>query len=505
MKRLASLVALMGSFAAAALVAEPAQACGGCFVGPSESTVVTGHRMALSISQERTVLWDQITYAGDPAEFSWVLPVKKGARLELATDAWFEVLEAATRVTVAEPLVNCYQGWDGGYEGGDNGSGFGCGTSSSDAAAPSFGSGGGELQPPKEDVEVVSKESAGPYEVVTLSTDVPGALDDWLAANGYNVPDDIQPIIDAYVADGFDFIALRLLPDIGVEQMKPVRVVTDGSSFALPLRMVAAGTGANTALTLFVVGEGRYQARNFDNALVPSSEVSWDFATSSSNYSELRLGALAANEGKTWLTSYAKHGTLFEPEVDNIAPMWNVSYAVGGVNASTIAEAYVHQGIANGETDSYACLDAFERASWVSGVVVDDCDDEGSCEPVLGDDIGASTLACGALDDIAAGLVGMHLRSVWITRLEADLPRAALATELLLEAGDQALVENRFSAPQYQNHPCGGSTSAQAFIAPRHGPRLPGGPVSLGIALAAALFMARRRRLGASAPMLARG
>ena len=75
-----------------ALTATPrvADACGGCFHqqvtagGETDSTVVTGHRMVMSISQTQSVLWDQIEYAGDPEEFSWVLPVKPGAVLELS-------------------------------------------------------------------------------------------------------------------------------------------------------------------------------------------------------------------------------------------------------------------------------------------------------------------------------------------------------------------------------------------------------------------------------------
>src|SRR5689334_22322053 len=75
-----------------------AQACGGCFhtAAESEISVVTGHRMALSISPERTVLWDQIEYSGEPTDFAWVLPVGPGAYIEEANDAWFEALEAVT-------------------------------------------------------------------------------------------------------------------------------------------------------------------------------------------------------------------------------------------------------------------------------------------------------------------------------------------------------------------------------------------------------------------------
>ena len=71
------LIPSLSGFALLATLALPddARACGGCFV-PSETTVVTAHRMALAISPVQTVLWDQIQYAGSPAEFAWVLPVK---------------------------------------------------------------------------------------------------------------------------------------------------------------------------------------------------------------------------------------------------------------------------------------------------------------------------------------------------------------------------------------------------------------------------------------------
>src|SRR5688500_6161058 len=93
---------LLAGWALAATLVTPndARACGGCFMPPAESTVVTGHRMAMAVSNTQTVLWDQIQYSGDPEDFSWVLPVKKGAYLEVAANAWFEVLETGSRVTV---------------------------------------------------------------------------------------------------------------------------------------------------------------------------------------------------------------------------------------------------------------------------------------------------------------------------------------------------------------------------------------------------------------------
>ena len=70
---------------------------------------------------------------------------------------------------------------------------------------------------------------------------------------------DIDPIIAAYVNEGFDFLALKLQPGQGVQAMRPVRVTTQGAGLTLPLRMVAAGTGATVGITLWVVADGRYE------------------------------------------------------------------------------------------------------------------------------------------------------------------------------------------------------------------------------------------------------
>src|SRR5262245_52607949 len=86
-------------------LSRPAAACGGCVPPPpgpvTQTTVVTGHRMAFAVSSERTVLWDQIKYDGAPEDFSWVLPVRPGSTIEAASDAWFEALDGFTnnRVT----------------------------------------------------------------------------------------------------------------------------------------------------------------------------------------------------------------------------------------------------------------------------------------------------------------------------------------------------------------------------------------------------------------------
>src|SRR5688500_11841935 len=93
--------------ALAATHTHDAAACGGCFVAQTENTQVSSHRMVLSVSPEATTLWDQIVYAGSPASFGWVLPIKGQVEVGLSSDAMFAALDASTQVQVASPTINC--------------------------------------------------------------------------------------------------------------------------------------------------------------------------------------------------------------------------------------------------------------------------------------------------------------------------------------------------------------------------------------------------------------
>ena len=94
--------------------------------------------------------------------------------------------------------------------------------------------------------------------------------------NGYNIPADVAPVIAEYVAEGFDFLAMKLLPNQGVQAMRPVRVTTPGASLSLPLRMAAVGTGPEVGITIWVVADGRYQPQNFPFFHIDDSALVWD-------------------------------------------------------------------------------------------------------------------------------------------------------------------------------------------------------------------------------------
>jgi hypothetical protein len=489
----------LAALSAAALASNDARACGGCFhpEDQPETTLVTAHRMAFAVSPAQTVLWDQVQFSGAPSEFAWVLPIKPGAYVELSNDAWFESLDAATSTRVVAPQITCKnQTFNDGFEGSSN-SGCGCGSSLTAAEDGSAsGSSGDPGREPPPTVTVVHEGSVGPYDTVTLHANVQGALTDWLTMHSFAIDPAVKPIIDAYSAEGFDFIALRLQPGQGVQQMKPVRVVSPGATPTLPLRMVAAGTGANVQITLFVIGEGRWESKNFPNGAVDTTELSWDFSASASNYAALRQKVFASGEGRSWINSYAKHGPLLSP-VNNPVTFQPVQYVTQSQfnPTSTIGDFYVQQGLIDNETTTDACRGAFLSYADSADLVVDVCPGAegtgsgggsgtggaggaggagaggaggagaggapgtggagGGCGMVQAGQIDARELACGPLDDMGVALTGMHPRDVWVTRLESNLPHAALKDDFEIQAASaQGELENWLTATVPVNPPC---------------------------------------------------
>lgn len=373
-------LALIGATAlglALTLAAPDADACGGCFPPPGENqSVVTDHRMILSVSKTQTTLYDQIQYSGNPSSFAWVLPISGTVDVGLSADTLFGALGNLTSTIVQAPPDRCPAPPN-------------C-RSSYDDEAPQASAGGGFQDAGASPVDVLKRETVGPYETVQLRSTDANALTNWLTQNGFAIPEDIKPVIDSYVTEHFDFLALKLLPGKDVQTMRPVRVTSQGASPVLPLRMVAAGTGAVVGVSLWVVAEGRYEPQNFPFFSIKDDDLVWDWASSSSNYKDLRAERSAALTGRGWEIETALKLNRFQLEsiVTNLAR----------VNPSVGAD--------------YAPVEK-------DGQVVKTADQVRE-------------------EDMATLFNGIADGQDHVTRLRADLAHAALTTDLaLIASGDQ--------------------------------------------------------------------
>jgi hypothetical protein len=350
-----------------------ASACGGCFITPGENpTVVTDHRMILSIAKDQSTLYDQIKYTGSPASFAWVLPISGTVEVGISSDSVFQAFSAFTTTSILPPPLNCPAPPSCGFSSGSSG------TNGSEGGRPKPGD--------DEEVIVLKQENLGPYKTVQLRATDPDALKLWLAQNGFGVPADVQPVVDKYVTEKFDFLALKLLPGKDVQDMRPVRVTTKGTTVVLPLRMVAAGTGPVVGISLWVVAEGRYEPQNYPSFTIPTSDIAWDWTLSRSNYTDIRAQKTAAAQGRAWETE------------------------------SSIV-------LQSGQLESQIILD-YVPVEEPPGTVV-------------------KTAVQVRSEDVAALFHGIPTANVRVTRMRADLAHAALNSDLVITASpDQALLSN---------------------------------------------------------------
>jgi hypothetical protein len=420
----------LGAMAAAVFLvpvtARDTRACGGCFhppTPPNESgTVVTDHQMIFVSSPQQTTLYDMIKYSGAPASFAWVLPIHGTVTVGLSSDVVFAALDQQTSPNIyPPPLPQCPQPAN-------------CPACEFAGAGGSSGSSSGGGGP---GVTVLAQAVVGPYDTVQVKSTDPTALNTWLVANGYTVPQSVQPIIAAYVNEGFDFLALRLAPGQGIQAMRPVSVTSAGAGLSLPLRMVAAGTGATVGITLWVVSAGRLEPQNFAAFTIAPSDLVWDWSVSSSNYTTVQKQKEAALGNAAWQTEASMDLSSYAIE--------NLVLGTGGVGGSG--------GSGSGGS--------------VPGIPA-------TTEGYTDSDAGAGVSAEQQRQQDLATLFPGGGTSVRVTRLRADLSQAALATDLVLRASaDQSPLSNVYQvtksihAPQCPNPPvcpCGGVGSSSGGL-----------------------------------------
>lgn len=380
-----------------------AQACGGCFgppPPPTESpTVVTDHRMILTISKDQSTLYDQIRYTGSPASFAWVLPIAGTVDVGLSANVVFTALDQFTQQQIVSPPLNC----PAQPTNCNNGA-----RSASDSAGSSSGGSGG--------VTVLKQEVVGPYETVQLKSDDPAALNTWLEQNGFTIGDDVKPVIAQYVTEKFNFLALKLVPGKGVQDMRPVRVTTTGAGAVLPLRMVAAGTGPTVGITLWVVGEGRYEPQNFPAFYIKTEELVWDWNTQKSNYVDLRAQKTIAGGGRAWETETSQ--IVYRQNLEGVVsqPSWNGQ----GQFPQTEEERAATNYLAVEDSQGNVIKTALEVQR----------------------------------EDMDALFYGIPTATSRVTRIRADLGRAALDQDLQMTASsDQAILSNVRQVTKEQNQP----------------------------------------------------
>ena len=260
-----------------------ALACGGFFC-TNVPVDQNAERIIFTQNGDGTVsAYVQIEYTGAAPDFSWILPLPEAiaaSDVEVPEDAMaaFRELEVATDPVFIPPeLPDCV------FEA----------TAATERAASA------------QAVAVFASGEVGPYGFDVVGSDDPDALVSWLRENGYRVTGDMEPIIDRYVVEQFVFLAMKLRPDQGVQDIEPVKVTYPSSSPMIPLRLTAVAANPNMAVLVWIYSDLQATPVNYARMDIANDELVFYRRGESNNYRQLMSDKADEYGGRAFITEYA--------------------------------------------------------------------------------------------------------------------------------------------------------------------------------------------------------
>jgi hypothetical protein len=217
------------------VVAVPPAASDGGFFWPGEFEVYqNAERVIFTVNGDGTItIVLGIRYEGEAEEFSWVFPVPSVPELAVAETESLEVLEAATTLQTEYLPRRCEH-----------------------LRVTGGGGGGGP--------DMLASGGIGPYDYVVLGGEgEPDALVTWLRENGYRVPEEIEPVIAAYVEEDMYFLAMRLRQDASTQDIQPIVITYEADRVIFPIRLTATAAVEDMPIKIWIFADEQYVPRNY--------------------------------------------------------------------------------------------------------------------------------------------------------------------------------------------------------------------------------------------------
>lgn len=261
-----------------------ALACGGffCQTSPVDQNA---ERIIFTQNNDGTIsAYIQIQYTGLASDFSWILPLPTPigpGDVEVPEDAMgaFTELEVVTDPVFIPPETpECVrqihlEAWL---------------SASEDSRVQIFASG-----------------EVGPYGFDAIGSEDPQALINWLREHDYRVTEDMEPLINVYVEEGFVFLAMQLLPGQGAQSVEPVKVTYASERPMIPLRLTAVAANPNMAVMVWIYADKQAMPVNYAEIHIPYEDLTFFARGGSSNYRQLMGQRVDDFGGQAFITEYA--------------------------------------------------------------------------------------------------------------------------------------------------------------------------------------------------------
>lgn len=259
-------------------------ACGGFFC-TNTPVDQNAERIIFTQNKDGTVsAYIQIQYTGAAKDFSWILPLPHPIGpedIEVPEDAMaaFAELEAATDpVFIPPPMPAC--------------------ATNRLRAMPLA------AMADSADVQTFASGEVGPYGFDVIGSEDPDALVNWLRDHNYQVTEEMEPLIDVYVQEGFVFLAMRLLPDERAQDVQPVKLTYPSARPMIPLRLTAVAANRDMAVMVWIYADRQAVPVNYAEMTIDDRELRFT-VFGGSNYRQIMGDRADEYGGQAFITEYA--------------------------------------------------------------------------------------------------------------------------------------------------------------------------------------------------------
>lgn len=299
--RAMSLLALPALVGASATLLTPAtaEACGGffCQITPVEQNA---ERILFEIGPDGVITTTvEISYAGEPEGFSWVVPILETPDLLAVPPSALRLLDGSTVPSIIAPPTKCSDP--------SQNMRFASPTAL-DSSSESGGNGGGG-------VDVEDLPQVGPFDPEVVSSDDPAALITWLNTNGYLITPEMEPFVADYVTSGMKFLAMKLAPGAGTADITPISMQYTGGPM-VPISLTSVAAEPEMGVMVFVAGAGRYESTNYGNLEIDVADVQASPLDGSNNYYPLLSWMIDEQGGRSFVTEFADTATTVSAGAD---------------------------------------------------------------------------------------------------------------------------------------------------------------------------------------------
>ena len=117
----------------------------------------------------------------------------------------------------------------------------------------------------------------------------------------------MEPLIDVYTVEGMVFLAMKLQPDQGAQDIQPVVMTYDSTQPVIPIRLTAVAANPNMVIQTWVFADHQAVPTNYAHPTIDMNNMRVDWSTfNGTNYEWLLNQYIDLYQGRAFITEYAQ-------------------------------------------------------------------------------------------------------------------------------------------------------------------------------------------------------